>query len=158
MTFSVWLNACIELAAFNKEEVMVDAAKNPIESATLGMDVQADSVGTPDARQIKTQIKFDPTQLQLAKTGDRWTDSIDVKWVQVDSFGRILTSTSQTLSLNIPQADYDGVLRKGLTFSGNVKLVKDATDVRIVARDSGNGAIGSVNISVGTLFQPTAAK
>ena len=39
-----------------KEEIMVDAAKNPIESATLGMDVQADSVVTPDARQIKTQI------------------------------------------------------------------------------------------------------
>jgi VWFA-related protein len=141
-----------------KEEIMVDAAKNPIESAALGLDVQADSVGTPDARQIKTQIKFDPTQLQLAKTGDHWMDSIDVKWVQVDSSGRILTSTSQTLSLNIPQADYESVLRKGLTFSGNVKLVKDATDVRIVARDSGNGSVGTVNISVGPLFESGSAK
>ena len=142
----------------SKEEIMVDAAKNPIESGMLGMDVQADSAGTPDARQIKTQVKLDPTQLQLAKTGDHWTDSIDVKWVQVDSFGRILTSTSQTLSLNIPQADYESVLRKGLTFSGNVKLAKDATDIRIVARDSGNGSIGSVNISVGPLFEPSPAK
>jgi hypothetical protein len=137
---------------------MVDAAKNPIESATLGMDVHADSGGTPDARQIKTQIKIDPTQLQLAKSGDRLTDTIDVKWVQVDSFGRVLTSTSQTLNLNIPQADYESVLRKGLTFSGNVNLVKGATDIRIVARDSGNGSIGSVNISVGPLFESSPAK
>jgi phage tail protein X len=96
--------------------------------------------------------------LQLAKTGDHWTGSIDVKWVQVDFFGRVLTSTSQTLNLNIPQADYESVLRKGLTFSGNVNLVTNATDIRIVARDSGNGSIGSVNISVDRLFTQVSTK
>ena len=142
----------------NKEQIMVDAAKNPIESAALGMDVQADSLPTPDARQIKTQIKLDLTQLQLAKTGDHWTDTIDVKWVQLAADGHVLASTSQTLNLNIPQSDYESVLRNGLTFSGDVNLIQNAADVRIVARDSGNGSVGTVNISVDRLFPPTTVK
>ena len=139
-------------SAKSKEEIMVEAAKNPIESAALGMDVQADPVDVAGARQIKTEIKIDPAQMQIAKAGDRWMDSVDVKWVQVAADGRVLASTSQTFDLNIPEADYENVLRKGLTFSGNVKLVKDATDVRIVARDAGNGSVGTVNVAVGKVF------
>jgi VWFA-related protein len=144
----------VTVPAKSAEEIMVDAAKNPIESAALGMDVQVDAMEAAGARQIKAQVKIDPAQMQIAKTGDRWTDSVDVKWVQVADDGRVLASTSQTINLNIPQADYENVSRKGLTFSGNVKLVKDATDVRIVARDSGNGSVGMVNIPVTNLFAP----
>ncbi|HEY4837271.1 MAG TPA: hypothetical protein VIH72_01610, partial [Candidatus Acidoferrales bacterium] len=105
-----------------------------------------------------TEIKIDPAQMQIAKAGDRWMDSVDVKWVQVAADGRVLASTSQTFNLNISQVDYENVLRKGLTFSGNVKLVKDATDVRIVARDSGNGSVGTVNISIDRLFTSVPSK
>jgi VWFA-related protein len=138
----------------SKEEIMVDAAKNPIESAALGMDVQADPVDAAGARQIKTQVKIDPTQMQIAKSGDRWTDSVDMKWVQVAADGRVLASTSQTLNLNVLQADYENVLRNGVSFSGTVNLLKDTTEVRLVARDAGNGSIGTVNISVTNLFAP----
>jgi VWFA-related protein len=148
----------VVIAAKSKEEIMVDAAKNPIESAALGMDVQANPVDAAGARQIKAQVKIDPAQMHIAKTGDLWTDSVDVKWVQIAADGRVLASTSQTFNLNISQEDYENVLRKGLTFSGNVKLAKDATDVRIVARDSGNGSVGTVNIPVDRLFTSSASK
>ncbi len=148
----------IAVSPKSKEEIMVDAAKNPIESAALGMDVQADSVASSDSRQIKTQIKFDPSQLQLAKTADHWTDSVDVKWVQVDADGRVLASTSQTLNLNIPAAEYENFLRTGVSYSGSVKLVNNATDVRLVARDAGNGSVGTVNISLERLFASSPPK
>jgi len=138
--------------ARSAEEIMVEAAKNPLESEALGIDVQADAVAASDARQMKTQVKFDPAQLLLAKIADNWTDTVDVKCVQLAADGHVLVSTSQTLNLNIPQADYESVLRKGLTFSGSVKLVNDATDVRLVARDGGNGSVGTVNISLAKLF------
>lgn len=143
-----------EVPAKSAEEIMVDAAKNPLESAALGIDVQADAVATSGARQIKTQVKFDPAQLLLARNADHWTDIIDVKWVQLAADGHVLASTSQTLNLNIPQADYENVVRKGVSFSGSVKLATDATDVRLVARDSGNGSVGTVNISLAKLFGP----
>jgi hypothetical protein len=142
----------------DKEAIMVDAAKSPLESTALGMDVQADPVDVPGAREIKAQVKIDPSQLQLTRTGDHWTDSIEVKWVQLSADGNVLASSSQTLDLNIPQADYESVLRKGLSFSGAVNLVNDATDVRLVARDSGNGSVGTVNIPVARLFVPTAVQ
>jgi VWFA-related protein len=140
----------------DKEEIMVDAAKNSLESTALGMDVHADPADVPGARQIKTLVRIDPSQLQLAKAGDHWTDSIDIKWVQIAAGGEVLASTSQTLNLNIPQVDFENVLRKGLSFSGNVSLADGATDVRLVARDSGNGSVGTVNIPVAKLFAPAA--
>jgi hypothetical protein len=143
--------------AKSAEEIMVDAAKNPLESEALGIDVQADAVATSGVRQMKTQVKFDPAQLLLAKSADRWTDTVDVKWVQLAADGHVVASTSQTLNLNIPAADYESVLRKGLAFSGSVKLVNDATDVRLVARDAGNGSVGTVNISLAKLFAPSGA-
>jgi hypothetical protein len=78
--------------------------------------------------------------------------------VQLADDGQVLASTSQTLNLNILQADYENALRKGVSFSGRVNLVKDATEVRLVARDSGNGSVGTVNISVDRLFPSSPAK
>jgi VWFA-related protein len=141
----------------DKEEIMVDAAKNSLESAGLGMDVHVDPVDVPGARQIKAQVKIDAAQLLLAKTGDRWTDSVDVKWVQLSTDGNVLASSSQTLDLNIPWADYENFLRKGLSFSGSVSLMSGTTDVRLVARDSGNGSVGTVNIPLAKLFTPDSA-
>jgi hypothetical protein len=146
-----------EASPKSKEEIMVDAAKNPLESAGLGIDVQADAVAASGARQIKTQVKFDPTQLLLAKNADHWTDTVDVKWVQLAADGHVLASSSQTLNLNIPQSDYENILRKGVSFSGSVKLAVDATDVRLVARDAGNGSVGTVNISLAKLFPSSNA-
>ena len=134
------------------EEIMVEAANNSLESSTLGMDVQADPVDISGTRQLKARVTIDPAQLLLAKTEDRRMDTVEVKWVQIDANGRVVGSTSQTLNLNIPQADYEKFLRKGLTFSGTVKLKKDAADVRIVVRDSGNGSVGTVNIPLERLF------
>jgi VWFA-related protein len=143
--------------AKSAEEIMVDAAKNPLESEALGIDVHADAIAVSGARQIKTQVKFDPAQLLLAKNADHWTDTVDVKWVQLAADGHVLASTSQTLNLNIPVADYESVSRKGVSFLGSVKLVNDATDVRLVARDAGNGSVGTVNISLVKLFGPTTS-
>ncbi len=119
--------------------------------------MQAEPVGNSGALQIKTQVRIDPAQLQLARTGDHWTDTVDVKWVQVDADGNVLASTSQTLNLNIPQASYEDALRKGITFSGNVKLTDHAAEVRIVARDSGNGSVGTVDIPLTKIFPPNGA-
>jgi hypothetical protein len=145
------------VSAKSKEEIMVDAAKSSLESAALGMDVRAEPVDNSDARQMKTQVRIDPAQLQLVKIGDHWTDTVDVKWVQLDADGQVLASTSQTLNLNIPQASYEDVLRKGITFSGNVRLANYAAEVRIVARDSSNGSVGTVNIPLTKIFPVNSA-
>ncbi|HEY4836962.1 MAG TPA: VWA domain-containing protein [Candidatus Acidoferrales bacterium] len=146
------------VSAKDKEEIMVDAAKDSLESTALAMDVQADPVIANGDRHIVARVKIDPSQLRLEKIGDHWTDSVDVKWVQLADDGQVLASTSQTLNLNIPQSDYETFFRKAASFSGSVNLVKGATEVRLVARDSGNGSVGTVNISVDRLFKTDAAK
>jgi VWFA-related protein len=142
----------------DKEEIMVEAAKSSLESTALGMDVQADPMDVPGVRQIKARVRIEPAQLGLVQNGDHLTDSIDIKWVQLADDGQVLASTSQTLNLNIPQANYESVLTTGITFSGNVMLANGAKDLRLVALDSGNGSVGTVNIPVAKMFGPTASQ
>jgi len=140
------------VSAKDKEQIMVEAAKNPLESTELGLDVQASPVDVPGARQLRAKVTLDPAQLLLTRNGDRWSDSLEVKWVQLGEDGSVLISTSQTLNLNIPQEKYEDAMHRSLSFNGSVDLTNNTTEIRLIARDSGNGSIGTVNIPLRKMF------
>jgi hypothetical protein len=56
--------------------------------------------------------------------------------------------------MNLPQEAYNTVMHDGVSFSGTVDLTDDATEFRLVARDAGTGAIGSVIVPVTRFFKP----
>jgi VWFA-related protein len=149
-----------ELQATPKENetLMVTAAKSPLESTELGLDVTADPIDVPGARELKTQVHVNPAQMHFNHNGDRWADNLVVMWVETSQDGKVIASTSQTVNMNITQEGYDELLRKGLSFSGKVGLVDGASEVRLVARDTGSGAIGSVIIPVSRVFGPQSTQ
>ena len=51
---------------------------------------------------------------------------------------------------------YKKLLQDGFTYSKTLVLAKDAAEVRLVLSDEGNGAIGSVIIPLGRLFEATS--
>jgi hypothetical protein len=59
---------------------------------------------------------------------------------------------AKTLNLNFPDQMHDKTLKEGLTFANTIELVDACTELRLVARDSGTGAIGSVNIPLDRIF------
>jgi hypothetical protein len=131
---------------------LADAIKSPLESTDLGFDVQADAFDLAGVRQLKVKITLDANQLRLQQEGDRWTDNITEYWVQFDSEGKQVSTHSQTINLKPSQDSYKQLLQQGLNFSEAVLLEKNAAEVRLVLRDAGNGAIGSVIIPLSRLF------
>jgi hypothetical protein len=105
------------------------------------------------ARQVKTKIRISPGQMRFAREGDKWTDLLDVVWVVVGKNGAVLAKKAAPLNMSLTQQNYDAVMKDGLSFSGTIDLADDATEVRVVARDSGTGAIGSVVVPLGRLFR-----
>jgi hypothetical protein len=89
------------------------------------------------------------------KNGDRWKDDLDIKWVQVAADGHVLSSSSQTMNINLPQQAYEVFLSKGVTITREITLLEDAAELRLAARDGGNGAIGSVDIPLTRVFGQT---
>ena len=149
-------------AAQMEAQKLADAVRSPLESTDLGFDVQADGVEASGARQLKVRITLDAGQLRFQQQGVRWTDSITEAWIEVDDEARQVGHNLKTISLTPTQQEHDQLLRDGLSFSETIPVDKNAGEVRLVLRDVGNGAIGSVIIPLEKLFPsinaPTSGK
>jgi hypothetical protein len=133
---------------------LADAIRSPLESTDLGFDVQADGVELAGVRQLKVKITLDTNQLRFQQQGGRWIDNITEYWAQFNSEGQQLDTHSQTINLKPSQDAYKQLLQQGLSFSETVMIDSNAAEVRLIFRDAGNGAIGSVIIPLYRLFAP----
>ena len=141
-------------AAQKDAEKLADAIKNPLEVTDLAFDVQADGVLASGARQLKVKVTLNTSQLRFQQEGDRWTDSLDETWAEFNSFGQQVGTISKTIDMSRGDDDYKKLLHDGFTYSKTLVLAQDAAEVRLVLRDAGNGAIGSVIIPLSRLFVP----
>ncbi len=143
-------------AAQKDAEKLADAIKNPLEVTDFAFDVQADGVLVSGARQLKVRVTLNSTQLRFQQQGDRWTDTLDETWAELNSFGEQVGTISKTIDLTRNEDDYKKLLHDGFTYSKTLVLAKDAAEVRLILRDAGSGAIGSVIIPLSRLFAPSA--
>lgn len=123
-----------------------DAIRSPLQLMNLGLEVQAEPVSSSNGREIRVQVRVDPSRMRFEQNGDRWTDTVDIVWVGMSSDGRVLDKNSDTVGLRPAQSGYDEIQAKGFSFTEHVHLTNESVEMRVVVRDRGTGAIGSVNI------------
>jgi VWFA-related protein len=131
---------------------MADAIRSPLESTDLAFDVQVDAVEVSGARQLKVKITLDANQLRFKQQADRRIDNLAEVWAEFDAEGHEVGTNRKTISLKPTEDEYKQLLHDGLSFSEIVPVEKDVAEVRLVLRDDGNGAIGSVIIPLRRLF------
>ena len=129
-----------------------DAIRSPLQLMDLGLEVQAEPVSSTSGREIKVQVRVDPSRMRFELNGDRWIDTVDIVWVGMSSDGRVLDKNSDTVGLRPAQSGYDEIQAKGFSFTEHVHLTNESVEMRVVVRDRGTGAIGSVNIQIRGLF------
>jgi hypothetical protein len=129
-----------------------DAIRSPIQLVNLGLEVQAEPVPSSEERELKVQVRVASNQMQFEKNGDRWTDTLDVVWVGMSSDGRLLDSDHDIVGLRPAQAGYEEIQQKGFSFTEHVHMGNESVEMRLIVRDRGTGAIGSVNIPLTRLF------
>jgi len=81
-----------------------------------------------------------------------WIDRLDLVWAQLGSEGQSLASNSEALNLHMSPETYATAERDGLKISTTLDIRDDAGALRLVARDAGTGAIGSLNIPLDKIF------
>jgi hypothetical protein len=89
--------------------------------------------------------------MHFGQSGERWTDSLDVVWAGLGADGRVLERDSDRVTLQPEQSGYDEIQHSGVSFTKQIRLGKDAVEMRLVVRDHGSGAIGSVNVPLAQL-------
>ena len=134
------------------EMLTSDAIRSPLQMIDLGLEVHADPIASATGRELKVDVRVNPTAMHFQKIGDRWTDGIEVVWVGLTPDGRILDRDKDTVELKPEQSGYDEIMHNGLSFSEHIKFGSDSTELRLIVRDRGTGAIGSVDIPLSIVF------
>jgi len=135
-----------------KARLMSDAEWSPLESTDLGLEVIANPETVSGGRQLQIQVRIASDQLHFEQSENHWKDSLDLVWVEVGPGGRSLGIIKKTVGLDVPSDSYEMLVSKGISFSQTLKVRDDAIEVRLVTRDAGSGAIGSVIIPLTRLF------
>nr|HEV7955419.1 VWA domain-containing protein [Candidatus Acidoferrales bacterium] len=136
----------------SQARMMTAAARDSLEATQLGLTVQVNAVDGPGPQKVKVEVRVDPDQLHFDLNAGQWSDNVEVAWVELDFSGNDLGHGAKTLNLNFPDQMHDKTLREGLTFANTIGVVEGCVELRLVARDGGTGAIGSVNISLTRIF------
>ncbi len=138
--------------ANRRNQQIADAVAAPLESVALGLTVQADPAGTAGARKLRVHIRVDSSRMLFQQKDGRWTDHLDLVWAQIGANGQTIVSSSEGLNLHMSQETYAATERDGLRVSTTLNLHDDAGALRLVARDAGTGAIGSLDIPLDKIF------
>jgi VWFA-related protein len=138
--------------ADEQKQILSTALASPIQLLDLGLELQIDGTDTPGARQIRARIHILPGQMQFQPAGDRFSDGVEVAWSELNSDGRVVGRGAHAFGLKPTQQGLDEIAQKGLTFSERVSVKSDATEMRLVVRDVGGGAMGTFNVPLREVF------
>jgi VWFA-related protein len=150
-----YADAEIDAKEITSDRRVYDAIRSPLQLMNLGLEVQAEPVVSATGREMKVQVRVDPTRMHFERNGDRWTDTVDIVWVGMSSDGRVMDKNTDTVGMRPAQNGYDEIQQKGFSFTEHVHLTNQSVEMRLVVRDHGTGAIGSVNIPLNKIFTKT---
>ena len=94
----------------------------------------------------------DPKQLTLKAVADHQKGAVDLYFVQRDAKGVTLAAESQRIALDLPQKQYEYLSKAGLVLARHVTVKPESTELRVVVRDAGSDALGSVSVPVTALL------
>ena len=130
---------------------MQEAAMSPLDATALGMIVSSKWSGAGDQRKVEFHVGVDPKQLLLQQEADHRKGEVDLFFVQRNAKGDTVAAEDQRVGLDLEEKHYDYLAQAGLVFVRHVVIAPDAAEIKILARDTGSEAVGSVTIPIKTL-------
>jgi hypothetical protein len=129
-----------------------EAALSPLEATGLQMVVEGKTMEPLSTRGLQLCVDIDPKQLLLQEFQGKQNGAIDLLFVQRDSTGKALTAEKLHLDLKLPQAQYEYLAKVGIVLEHHLTLSPQSTEIGVIVRDVGSGAIGSTDVPVKAFF------
>jgi VWFA-related protein len=126
-----------------------EAALSPLEATSLGLSVTAkviDSVDPSAARNLDLRMSLDPKQFLLQEEAGHEKGALDLLFIQLDSSNKIITAEKRHFALDFARKEYEFLAKAGLILEGHFTVVPQSSEIRVLIRDAGSGALGSVAI------------
>lgn len=136
---------------------LLDAAVSPLDATNLAMLISVKPVEPLEKHDLDLRIEMDPKQFLLSLAGGHDTGALDMYYLQRDAQGNILAADKHRLGLNFDPKQYAFLAKAGIIFESHVTLHADTSEIRVVIRDAGSGAMGSVTMPVKSFTRTAAA-
>ena len=140
------------------EQMMQDAMSSPFQDTDLGLQVEAHPGTASSTRQISVRIGIDAHRLNFKKSGDQWTNDLQIIWLQFGADGKPTSARSQSLTLSLSAEEYSRSQDGDAQITRDFPLKNEAVKLRIVVRDITTGAVGSVDIPLARVFAQPATE
>lgn len=125
---------------------LIESARSPLDAAALGITAQVKRVQAAGDDILNVTLRLDHRDVSLRQEGDRWVGAVDLLFMQRGNEGRELTRDVQTMQINVSQSRYAQFESQGILFSGRVPVAAGAEELRLVVRDTGSTAVGSLAV------------
>ena len=122
------------------------AAVSPLEATALRLVVSVRHTTPSDTHQLEFQVGADVSQLLLEHSAGYWTGGVDLLFLQRDAKGAFLAAEQKHIGLNLPDDQYETLLKTGAIFERHLDILPTTEDVRVLVRDSASGIVGTVTI------------
>ncbi len=128
------------------------AALSPLETTSLGIMVNGKIEQPSSDRRLQLQIALDPKQFLFREADGRQKGGLDMLFFQHDSVGNVLAAEEQHFEMNFPQKQYEFLAQAGIVLQRHVTVLAASSEIRVLVRDAGSGALGSVFVPVKAFF------
>jgi len=136
-------------------EALRQAADSPLDATNLSMIVTGKGAENP--RAVELHIGIDPKQLLLEDSGDHRKGAVDLLFSQRNEAGATVAEEKQHIDLNLEEKRFQYLAKAAMVLDRHVAIQPQTAEMRVVLRDAGSGAVGSVAMPVKAFF-PTNAE
>jgi VWFA-related protein len=123
-----------------------EVAVSPLEATSLGMLISVKLSPPVEKRELDVRVEMDPRQFLLSPAVGHETGALDMYYLQRDAQGKILAADKHRLGLNFERKQYEALTKTGIIFESHLIVRPETNEVRVVVRDAGSGAMGSVTL------------
>jgi len=142
-----------------EEKETLDAAIwSPLESTAIGLEVNVQGPPTAADRTLALSLGMDIKEILLEEKEGLWRGNIELLFFQMGQDGKTLDGETKLLTLNLDEPKYKSLQENGLFIVRHLPILPAANTVRIVVRDRGSSALGTVTVPVNQWFSPEGAK
>ena len=135
-----------------RQEDLESAAKSAVEFASIGLTVTIRRESKDNQSRFTLEVDLDAHELGLVSQAEHRTGGIDLVFVQRSESGKALDAHQWHCGLDLDKAAYDSALRDGISILRDVPAMEGAVSVKVVVRDSGSDAIGSLTVPLNELL------
>lgn len=142
----------------NRAKLLGEAAANLFDADGIGVTVRVRSTNESPrtGRSIEVSVRLDPGALTLRQAAHGWTGGFDTVFVQLDSKSAVLNATDDPIRFLLSADQYRQATQHGGSYTETVSLSPQASQLRVVVRDTPTGRIGSVAIPLAHYFSSSA--